>query len=146
MAVCLPSSDCSAADIMYALMRGALRGRSMYLCEGSLPHAYVLRSRGACRAEHDWCLGHHLYRTVPGSVAAFGAAPTADHYVCADAGASVDKYYLGGKSSSSVRAGQGVLDVQSMAAARAPDGRLLAVFTIGMPQDAAALSADRPIM
>jgi len=86
------------------------------------------------------CIGQCLAMCLP-SVLLRGR-----HYVCADAGASVDKYYLGGKSSSSVRAGQGVLDVQSMAAARAPDGRLLVVFTIGMPQDAAALSADRPIM
>lgn len=62
------------------------------------------------------------------------------------AGASVNKYFLAGKLTSGVFQGQGDLDVQSVAAAKAPDGRLLTVFTLRLPQSDPPTSSDRAIL
>lgn len=60
------------------------------------------------------------------------------------AGAGVERYYLAGKSTSKVIPGQGALDVQDMQAAKTPDGRLLAVFTLRLPLGNAL--ASRPVL
>ena len=60
------------------------------------------------------------------------------------AGAGVERYYLAGKSTSKVVPGQGALDVQDMQAAKTPDGRLLAVFTLRLPPGDTL--ASRPVL
>ena len=56
----------------------------------------------------------------------------------------MERYYLAGKSTSKVIPGQGALDVQDMQAAKTPDGRLLAVFTLRLPPGDAL--ASRPVL